>query len=462
MKKFILYIFLLLFVSESALSQEKELPPPGGIPKDFNLPDKKIVELSNGLKLVMIPWGKIPKATISFRIKTGNIHEEEQEVWLSDLLGDMMEEGSTSMSANEIADKLAGMGGGLNISVTPHNTSLNTSVLYEFTSDAIEILADVLINPAFPESELERLLNDRKRNLSVSLTRPQPQAMQEFYKTIYPDHPYGRVFPTDQMLDRYDINDVKSFYNDNFGAKRTTIYVAGMFDEEEVSGSIEKAFSSWLEGPDPSYPEASPQTARSVSILDRPDAPQSTLMIGLPVVDPSDPDWIPLFVTNSLLGGSFGSRITSNIREDKGYTYSPFSDIDANYKSAIWYERADVTTSVTGPSLREITFEINRLQKENPSDEELDGIKNYEAGIFVLQNSSPGGIIGQLNFLDTHNLDESFLVDFVKNIYAVTPEQVSDMTKKYIRPEEMTFVIVGDKKSIEAQIEKYEEGLKKY
>ena len=175
---------------------------------------------------------------------------------------------------------------------------------------------------------------------------------------------------------------------------------------------------------------------------------------GLPVIGPSDEDFIALDVTNSLLGGSFGSRITSNIREDKGYTYSPYSSLDTKYKSGVWYEAADVTTEHTADALYEIKKEIEKLQNEPPTQKEMDGIINYESGIYVLQNSTPGGIIGQMIFLDTYDLDESFLTNKVKNMHAVTPEKVQEMTKKYIKPENMTLIIVGDKEKIEHKMNK--------
>src|SRR5690606_7188571 len=136
-----------------------------------------------------------------------------------------------------------------------------------------------------------------------------------------------------------------------------------------------------------------PSTTNEIAVIDRPNAPQTTIMLGLPTLDPSKEDYVPLAVTNSLLGGSFGSRITSNIREDKGYTYSPRSVISTGYRVALWYEQADVTSEHTGASLQEISKEIKRLQSEPPSAEELKGIQNYEAGVFVLQNSTPQGII---------------------------------------------------------------------
>ncbi|MBT8178342.1 MAG: insulinase family protein [Eudoraea sp.] len=454
MKSFYIFLFaLLLFPAGFTSAQEKELPPEGGTPKNFNLPEKEVVQLDNGLKLVMIPYGAIPKASIRISIKTGNINENEDQVWLCDLLADLMQEGSTTRTAQQIADEVAGMGGNLNIGVGAHTTSLSTSVLYEFVPDAIELMADVLRNPKWPEEELDRLKNDMKRSLAVQLSRPRAQAMRDFYASLYPDHSYGRVFPTESQIDSYTTADIQDFYNTHFGGQRTTIYVAGNFDKAAVEKAVQTAMSDWKEGQAASYPVANAVTSNKVQIIDRPGAPQSTIYFGLPVPDPSHPDYLALDVTNSILGGSFASRITSNIREDKGYTYSPTSVLAANYKTGLWYEMADVTTEHTGASIAEIKKEIERLQEEPPSAEELEGILNYESGIFVLQNSSPGGIIGQLIFLDTHELDEDFLKNKVANMLAVSPEKVSELTRKYIKPENMTLIVVGDKEKIEDQIQ---------
>ncbi|NMM48506.1 M16 family metallopeptidase [Marinigracilibium pacificum] len=460
-KSFLAICFVLLTISVTVIAQdevkeEKETPPEGGTPKDFSLPEKKVVNLENGLKLVMVQYGQIPKATISIVTKTGNINESADQVWLSDIMADLMKEGSQNMNGDQIANKIAGMGGELNINVSMHTTTAGASVLYEFVPEAVSIVADVVMNPAFPEDELGRLINDRKRSLNVSLSRAQPQARAAFMAAVYPDHPYGRVYPTEDMLSSYTIEDVKSFYENNFGAKRTTVYVVGKFDESKVENVVKESMSGWKSGPETNYPVAEPQVTDIVSVTNRADAPQSTIMFGIPVANPSSEDWVALNVTNSLLGGSFGSRITRNIREDKGYTYSPRSVVNSNYKSAIWYEIADVTTDVTQPSLEEITKEIYRLQDEAPSEEELDGIKNYGAGIFVLQNSTPGGIIGQLVNMDVHDLDDSYLTNYVQNIYAVTPEKVKEITQKYIKPEDMTLVVVGDKEKIEKQVEAFD------
>lgn len=451
---------LILSTTFSGALAQKQAPPEGGTPQDFKLPAKESKKLKNGLSATLVQYGVIPKVDINVIVKTGNVHEGPDEIWLGDLTADLMAEGTTSMDFKTIAKKVAAMGGEVNVSTGPNQTVVSGSVLSEFAPELIGILADILINPSFPANEIDRLKNDLKRQLTVQKGVPQSQALEKFRSIVYKDHAYGRIFPTAEMLDSYSLEKVKAFYQENFGARRTVVYAVGKFDESEVSKAIEDAFGEWKEGPEIDYPVATPVRTNEVAMIDRPGAPQTTIMLGLPTLDPSKPDYLPLTVTNSLLGGSFGSRITSNIREDKGYTYSPRSVINTGYRTAIWYEQADVTTEHTGASLQEIAKEIRRLQNEPPTREELEGIKNYEAGVFVLQNSTPQGIIGQLNFLDFHGLDESYLTDRVRNIHQVTPEKVQEMARQYFRYEDMTLVMVGDKKQLEKQIKSHEEDLK--
>lgn len=456
MKIFQRVILAILVVTIApVLFAQKELPPEGSAPKDFTLPAKQAFTLRSGINVTMVPYGALPKVSVSIIVRAGNLNEAANEVWLADIMGDLMKEGTTSRSAEQVAQEAAGMGGSVNIGVGPDQSSISGDVLSEFGPNLIALLADIMRNPLFPESELARIKNDRVRQLTVAQSQPRQLTAEQFYKILYPDHPYGRYFPTAEMIQGYTIQNVKDFYRKNFGGLRTSIYVAGVFDAKAVEKAIRDGFESWEKGSEPFISIAKPSMKKAFHLINRPGAPQSTIYLGLPVVNPIEPDYVPFVVTNALLGGSFGSRITSNIREQKGYTYSPFSMISTRYRDAYWAEVADVTTTVTGPSLKEIFGEITRLQNEPPAEAELKGIKNYLAGTFVLQNSSRGGIIGQLSFLKLHGLKEDYLTNYVKRVHSVTPQQVSDLTKKYIRPENMTLVITGDKSKIEQQIEEY-------
>jgi zinc protease len=458
-QRYILVILLMGVIIFPGIAQ-KQTPPPGGKPKDFVLPQKKESQLKNGMKSTLVQYGSVPKVTVNLIIKTGNVNEGPNEVWLADLTGELMKEGTTTMDFKTISRKVAAMGGEINIGVGGDQTFISGSVLSEFAPELIKIMADIVMNPALPASEVDRLKSDLKRQLSVQKSQPQSQAIESFNSIIYKDHPYGRTFPTQAMLDSYTIDMTKNFYEKNFGAKRAVIYVVGKFNEANTQKSIEESFSGWKEGPEINYPPVTPTKSDEVSMINRKDAPQTTIIIGLPSITPQHEDYVALQVTNSLLGGSFGSRITANIRENKGYTYSPFSTIQNHKNTSVWYEQADVTSEHTGAALQEIAKEVRTLQKEVPAKAELEGIQNYMAGVFVLQNSTPAGIINQLNFIDNHELSDSYLTDRVKNIYAITPEKVSAMAKEHFKYEDMTLVMVGDKKLLEKQIKLYEEAKK--
>lgn len=432
---------------------QKQTPPAGGTAKNFKLPQKKTKALSNGLKAVMVQYGNIPKATIQMIIKTGNVHEAASEVWLADLTCQMIRQGTSSIDFKTLSQKAAAMGGDLSINAGADQVYIVGSVLSEYADAFIKLIADVIINPAFPAAELERLKGDLKRRLTVDKSRPQSQASEKFYQALYKDHPYGRYFPTEEMISTYTVQKVKDFYNKNFGAKRSVLYIAGKYNEAAVAASVENAFGKWKAGPEIIYPAVNTLAGGDTAILDRKSAPQTTIMIGIPTLTPKDKDYIPQIIANSLLGGSFFSRITNNIRENKGYTYSPYSRVENRQGSSLWIESADVTSEHTADALQEIQNEIRRLQNEPPTKEEVTGIQNYEAGIYVLRNSSPYGIIGQLNFLDRYGLPDSYLTNLVENMYKVTPEKVSEIAKNHFKYENMKVVMVGDKESVQKQID---------
>ena len=447
----------ILLVAAAALpaAAQKQSPPPAGPPVSFTLPEKEEITLPNGMGVTLVQYGSLPKVDVELILRAGNVNEAPQQVSLADLTGDLMEEGTTSRSAEQVAQQAASMGGSLDVSVGMDQTTIGGSALSEFAPKMAALVADVARHPAFPDSELQRIKDNHLRELAVALTQPQPLALQKFRAVLYPDHPYGRVFPTPEMVRGFTIGDVRGFYEANFAAGRAHLYVVGRFDRAAMEAAIRDAFGSWERGAPERAPAPRPTSARALYVIDRPNAPQSTLLIGLPVAGPTSSDYVPLLVTNALLGGSFASRITSNIREQKGYTYSPFSDVSSRYHDSYWAEQADVTTQFTGPSIKEILGEVERLRKTPPSGAELEGIQNYLAGTFVLQNSTRGGIINQLSFINLQGLRDAYLTNWVQRVRAVTPAEVQQMTQKYLDPSRMTIVVVGDESVIGEQVKEF-------
>ncbi|HWY45442.1 MAG TPA: pitrilysin family protein [Candidatus Sulfotelmatobacter sp.] len=437
---------------------QKQTPPQGSAPKPFTVPAHETYSLPNGMKVTLVPYGNLPKVTVSLVVNSGNLNEAAELPGLADLTGHLMKEGTKTRSSKRVAEEAADMGGTLDINVGADESDVSTDVLSEFGPKGVALVADVTRNPLFPESELARIKNDMLRQLTIQKSVPQNIALERFRKLLYGEHPYGTVFATEDSIQKSTLADVKKYYDTNFGAQRTHLYVAGRFSTPAVKKAIAANFGTWAKGPAPApdIPQVKPN--HTLDLTDRPGAAQSTLYVGLPAPNATSEDNISLLVTNAILGGSFGSRITSNIREQKGYTYSPSSQISRRYHDAYWAEIADVTTKFTGPSLKEIFGEIERLQKEPPTVAELKGIQNYLSGIFVIQNSSRGALIAQLRFANLQGLGDSYLTTYVQRVNAVTPKDVQRITAQYIKPEEMTIVVVGDKASVMEQLAPYMTG----
>ncbi len=447
---------VMLLICVCALAAEKETPPPGGPPKPFKLPPAEDFTLPNGMKVTLVSYGEVPRVAVRAYVSAGAVHEPAGQVWISKVTGQLMKEGTTTRSASQVAREAADMGGSLDVNARSEYTVVGGVALSEFGPRFVGLLADVLRNPLLPASELARIKADLARDRAVEIARPQTQANQLFLQTLLPDQPYSRLFPSEQALAGYTLEQVKAFYQSNYGAIRTHLYVAGKLDPG-LRPAIEAAFRDWPRGAEASVPRPKPSNVRSLKSLDRPGAEQSTLYLGLAVPDPTSPDYVAFSVLDALLGGSFASRITSNIREQKGYTYSPQSLVMTRHHFAAWVEIADVTTAVTGPSITEIFKEIDRVRKEPPSEAELKGIQNYMAGLFLLRNTiSPDAVIGQLQFVDSQELPRSYLSDYVPKVMAVKPADVQRLAEQYLSPEKMTIVVVGDKAKIGAQIKEFE------
>lgn len=446
---------VLLLTAVSGFGQ-KETPPAGGQPKAFVFPKQETYTLSNGMRVTLVKYGSVPKVAMQAVVRAGSLNEMSSQRWISDMVSTLLKEGTSNRTAEQIARETAEMGGSIFSSAGTDKTVVGGEALSEFDTRFLSLMADVLMHPKFAADDLEKVRANKLRELAISKAQPGTLAWEKFRAVIFPDHAYGSIFPTEEGLKAYTMQDVKSFYYNQYGAARTHLYVVGQFDAAKMRSAIEKEFGTWKKGAEPIRNAPKIDAKYSLDVIDRPGAPQSTIYLGMPAMSPSDDDFIKFTVMDSLLGSSFGSRITSNIRENKGYTYSPNSFIWNRFKTGYWIENADVTTEHTGASIKEILYEIERLQKEPPTDAELQGIKNYLVGIYVLQNSSRTGVIGQLESGDYNELGPNYLDTYVQNLAAVTPADVSEMARKYLLRDKMTLVVVGDKSKIKEQLKPYE------
>jgi predicted Zn-dependent peptidase len=327
------------------------------------------------------------------------------------------------------------------------------NVLSERAADAIALVANVAQRPAYPDSELARVKANWNRRLAVALTQPGTLADAALDRAYYgTDHPYGRVLPTTAQFGGYTTAQLKAWHAANYGAKRSHLYIAGKFDAAAVRAAVAKAFGGWAAGPDRLVLPPSPKPGPQVLLIDRPGAPQSTINIAFAAPKAGSAGDIPMRVSNALLGGSFSSRITRNIREAKGYTYSPRSGVDFFPHNSMWTFVADVTTASTGASLTEVFKEIRTLQTTPPGDEEAAGMRQYMAGLFVIQNSTAASLVNSLATRDSLGLPRDWMDNYVPATLAVTPAQLSEATRAFAL-DKLTLVVVGDLKVITPQLQ---------
>ncbi len=453
MNKPVLKIFAVLMLGASAATLAQLPPaPPIAEPKPFQLPSTEDFTLPNGLAVTLIPYGIAPKAVISLRVRTGNLNEGGS-TWLADTLGELLSEGAAGKSAAELATATAGMGGNLDVGVSMLTTNINLEVLSEHVPAAVGLVADVAIRPTLPASELERVKANLARTLAESLAQPGPLADAALARTIYgKDHPYGRHFPAPQQLAGYTIEQVKAFHAAEFGARRARLYIAGKFDAAAVKKAVTAAFGAWAAGPAIVQPSSPHAPGPRVILVDRPGAPQTTLRLAFDAPQAGQLGDVANRTMNELLGGAFSSRITTNIRENKGYTYSPGSGITFLPGDALWVFDADVTTAVTGASLKEIFGEIRRLQNEAPGDEEGKGIRTYIAGLFAHRNSTSGSVLNTVATRDLLGLPADWLTSYVPAVLATTNDQLRESAAANLPLAKLTLVAIGDLKKITPQL----------
>ena len=433
----------LALLALTGTSVATEAPPAIGTPRVFQLPPRSDVVLDNGLRLTMVPMGAVPKVTITVVVRTGSLDEGPHN-GLADFVGEYLKEGAGERSAAALAAAAADMGGSLGVSMGSDQSTLSLDVLSEHAADAIALLADVVRRPALPAAELQRLRANAARSIAVARSEPSSIASSTFSHALWGAHPYGRGLPSDADVAGYTLADVKAYVAANFGAARTHVYVGGVYDAAAVERAVRGNFGDWPAGPRPTLNVPRGEHQRRVILIDRRNAPQSTIVIGQPSIDPSQPDYVPLSVATTLLGGGLLSRLDQDLRETRGWTYGVDAHNAPNYRASAWSVSGDVTTAHTTESVAAILRAIHRLATEPPPADELRLTQNYRAGAFVIGAAGRAGLLRQLAFLDLHGLPDDWLANYSAHVLAVTPAEVSAVFRRHLPDDAMTIVVLGD------------------
>lgn len=439
------------------MSADHTLPPRPvlGAPRAGVLTPRRREVLPSGMRTALVPSGTVPVVALRLVVKVGSAHLAPGQAWLDRLMHDFLREGSATHDRAAFAGALAAMGGSLDVEGDEHTTVLRTQVLAEHAAEAAGLLIGLARTPRFPAEETARLVADQQRWAEIAAQEPQWRAHATFRAALYGRHPYATVLPQVEALAGFTAQDVRAFWERHSGAGGAVLLAAGKFDAGAVLEAAARASEGWTTPAVAAVQPAHASGTRIVRFVPRAGSEQTTLRAGVPVPPPGHGDYIALEVANALLGGSFNSRITQNIREQKGYTYSPNSQISTRPRDAYWVESADVTTPVTALALDEILGEIDRLRASAPPTEEVASIANYVAGVFAIRGATLSGLLDHLEFLALHGLDDGYTAAYEQRVRSVTPAEVWRVARDYLRPERFTIVAVGDPDAVRAGLDRF-------
>jgi len=451
----IIFAFVLLVTSSlSILAQQKTPPPPGPV-RPLNLPKFTEKKLSNGLTVVLAPLPNVPKlsAILTFRSAT-NGTDRAAHPGIAQIASGLVNEGTDTRTSKQIKEELRSIGGSLGLGSDPDQTTMTATALSEFSSRMFDLMSDVTQHASFPASELKLAQENTIQQIRAGRANPNFLVNERFQKAVFGDHPYGFVVPDEKSISALTREDLKTFVTKYYIPNAAHLIVVGDIDVDKTYAEIEKAFGGWKSGtvPPDENPPLPVRDKRQIYFVNRPGSIQSAIYIGNISIPRSHADYFAIRTADTIYGSSFYSRLTRNIRESKGYTYSPFSSSNTQAKTGSFVAGAFVRNEVTGPTLLEIFYELDRMRVLPVTDEELNAAKEFSVGNFSVELASQLGLAGRINTIYTYNLSKTFIDDFRPKIEALTTADIQKAAAKYFDTYHAAIVIVGDWEKVKDQV----------
>jgi predicted Zn-dependent peptidase len=453
---------LLALALPALAAEETPLPkdlPAYGADKALPVPTIDQSTLPNGLKVWLVPRSGFPKIDLVLIVRGGTAADAAAQRGTSSLMAQLPTEGTATRDSRQIAEALQAMGGSLGGGASDDGARVSGSALRSHAAELVALAADVALHPSFPPKEVELAKANTLQGLKAQEAQPSFQANREFAAVVFGDHPYRFAALTPAVVEAVTPESLAAAHKAQFRPDQALLVIGGDVERGPILAAVKQAFGGWAaQGAalpaTPAAPESAPAQKR---VIDRPGSVQSTLRIGRPAISATSPDAVPLAVANVILGGSFHSRITRNLREDKGYTYSPGSSVSRLKEGGSLVFRGDVRSEVTGASINEVRYEFDRMGTTDVGEEELASAKRLTVGLYLFQNQIQGAVVGTLANNWLMGLPPDYLGSYVPKVNAVTAAQVRVVSRKYFASKDQTIVVVGDKAKIAADLAQFGE-----
>jgi zinc protease len=428
-------------------------------PIPFNVPPAFRETLSNGLRIVIFEDDRLPLVSYRMAFMSGDAHDPEGHTGVTSAMTSMLTEGTENYSSREFAEKIERLGASLHASSSDDFTIVSASALTIYASEVLDMIAEIMFRPTFPESELDLYRRNTIENLKYNRSQPNFLANEQVGRLIYGSHPYSIAAPKPSDIERLTREQLDRARRETFIPNNAVLIVVGDVQKDDLLMQIEEHFGDWEAGDRHVHKEAAlpKRTERTLAVVNRPGSAQSNIVLSNSAIRRDHPDYFPLILMNQILGAGASSRVFMNLREEKGYTYGAYTRVEAKKLAGDFEATAEVRTAVTGDSLKEFFYELTRIREEPALQEELDDAKNYLTGVFPIRAETQEGLTNLIVNQELYNLPHDYLQTYRDHIRAVTLEDVQRVAKEYIRPDEVAIVIVGDASEILKQARAYAE-----
>jgi zinc protease len=444
---------VLALTASSGFALDRKPPRPGP-PRPLKLPPVRTQALSNGLPVLVVETHEVPAVEVLLVIGAGAAADPLDRTGLAAMTANMLDEGAGGRDSLALADAIDFLGAELVANSSWDSSTVRLHVPVARLADALPLLADVALRPDFPERELSRLRKEALTEILQARDEPREIANRALARAVFgPNHRYGWPERGDvASLKAVTVEELRAFHRSHYVPGSATLIAIGDVNDS-VLPLLEKSFGSWPKGEVASIPLAKPQAprGRQLWLVDKPDAPQSVIRIGRVGPPRSTPDYHALSVMNTLLGGSFTSRLNDNLREQHGYAYGARSVFSFRREAGFFLAAADVQTPSTSEALREFLKELDRIRTPATADE-VERARNYLALGYPEDFESTRQIAAQLAERVVYGLPENTFDVFVPRVLAIAPKDVAAVARTYLSTADLAIVVVGDRKTIEPKL----------
>ena len=434
----------------------KDLPPAGPL-KPVVAPTVEAHKLKNGMTVWLVQRTALPKVIFTLQVRGGDSLDPRSAPGLARVMAKSIVEGTASKSSRQIAEAAQGAGGDLDTSVNSDSVQVTLDSLSEHAADAVALVADVAQHATFPEKEVAQVKSNMENDLRSNEAEPEFLARRAWFRVVYGDHPYSIVAPAMKTLEGATPESLRTLYGQAFRPDQAILVAVGTYEPAEMLKQIDSVFGGWRAsgGAPVNVKEPKGDVVHKIYYLERPGSVQTTLVIGTTGPNLSAPDYPYLRLANTVYGGSFGSRLIQNIREDKGYTYSPFSRVSTRRWSGEILTNEDVRNAVTGASLKETFYELKRISTAPPTAVELNQAKQFLLGNTAVRLQSRDSVAALLGKYWIEDVAPQHLTEEMDAIQKATDTQVAQAGAGYLTPERMNVIAVGEKSVILDQLKPF-------